>query len=72
MNDAQVSDMRFCCRSNYATQVMRLRMCRVHNLAPEGMLLENNSNLLNIGSEVELLVSRNDRTWTIAGNCHSL
>jgi len=41
------------------------KLCRVHNLAPEGMLLENDSNLLNIGSEVELRVSRNKRTWNI-------
>lgn len=48
--------------------------CRVHNIAPEGMLLENNANLQNIGCEVELAVSRNDRTWNIAGvvtHCNS-
>ena len=41
------------------------RLCRVHNLAPEGMLLENNSNLLRIGTEIELQVSWNDQTWNI-------
>lgn len=41
-------------------------LCRVHNIAPEGMLLENRSSLLKIGSEIELQVSWNDRNWTIA------
>lgn len=39
--------------------------CRVHNLAPEGMLLENNQNLSNIGARIELQVSWNDRSWNI-------
>lgn len=50
------------------------KICRVHNLAPEGMLLENNLSLLSIGSAVDLLVSRNDRTWAmpaIVTHCNS-
>jgi len=41
------------------------KACRVHNLAPDGMLLENSTGLLNIGAQVELVVSRSERTWTI-------
>ena len=41
------------------------RVCRVHNIAPEGMLLENNTKPLNIGSEVELQITRNDVVWNI-------
>lgn len=39
--------------------------CRVHNIAPEGMLLENGSGLLSIGSKIELQVSWADCSWTI-------
>ncbi|MCP4284828.1 MAG: hypothetical protein GY792_10305 [Gammaproteobacteria bacterium] len=48
--------------------------CRAHNLAPEGMLLENNQSLLSIGSQVDLQVSWNDRTWYISAfvtHCNS-
>lgn len=41
------------------------KMCRAHNVTPEGMLLENSTSLLNIGSKVELQVSWNDRSWSI-------
>lgn len=39
--------------------------CRVHNLAPEGMLLENNQQLSTIGARVELQIKWSDRSWNI-------
>jgi hypothetical protein len=41
------------------------KVCRVHNLAPDGMLLENRTGLLDIGAQIELVVSRSERTWTV-------
>ena len=47
---------------------------RAHNVAPEGMLLENRSCLLKIGSRVDLKVAWKERSWSIAAtvtHCNS-